>query len=90
LGIPDYSDVIKARARSLRTEGHTYREIRTLLRKDIPKGTLSYWFRNIAMSPDYYERILWLDKECILKAQLTNKQTLEKDSLLSERKIFTS
>ncbi len=76
--MPLYSDTLKSEARSLREQGHTYREIRTLLHQNIPKGTLSYWFRNISMPEDYYQRIKWLGKECILKAQLVNKQMLEK------------
>ncbi len=76
--IKDYPDQIKEKARKLRREGRTYREIQKALKLIIPKGTLSYWVRNIKMSPDYYKRIRLVINGNIWKAQKVNKQNLEK------------
>lgn len=73
---------------SLRKTCLTYREIREKLRLNIPKGTMSYWVRNIKMTPDFYKRINSLVKNNIWKAQAVNKQKLTKRlKLLRSRNI---
>jgi len=42
---------------SLRKKGKTYSEIRKKIKKEIPKSTLSYWCKNIYLSPLQQERI---------------------------------
>lgn len=56
-------DII-ARALALRKKGNTYTEISRALRVRISKSTLSYWCRNVNISPAYRPRI----QEVIRKA----------------------
>lgn len=48
---------IKEKAKSLRSLGKTYAEIRTSLGKNIPKSTLSYWCRGIKLPIHQLNRI---------------------------------
>lgn len=74
----EYSDEIKAHAQKLRLEGSTYREIQQKLKITIPKGTLSYWVRNITPSPSYFQRLNHQKIQNIVKAQQHNKKQLKK------------
>jgi len=44
------NDILKNKAISLRKKGNTYLEINAVLKRDIPKSTLSFWFRNLELS----------------------------------------
>jgi len=48
---------LKREAIKLRKEEKTYSEIRQILKKTIPKSTLSYWCRNIPLPFGYQKRI---------------------------------
>lgn len=73
-----YPQDVRNQARTLRSRGMTYPEIRQSLHLDIPKGTLSYWVRNLVMPPAYQARILRLSNGNILSALASNKLKLEK------------
>lgn len=47
----------KEQAISLRRQGKTYSEIKRALVSTISKGTLSYWFANVQLTPDQRRRI---------------------------------
>lgn len=53
----------------LRQKGKTYSEIQTLLRTSIPKGTLSYWCRNISLPTSYLSKLRRLNKLNFAKAR---------------------
>lgn len=71
-----YSPVVILAAKEYRSQGHTYREICKLLDEKVPKGTLSFWFKNIPMTTEYYQRIKGLGFQNIYKAQAHNKKVL--------------
>lgn len=48
---------IRKKAIALRKEGKTYSEVRRILTTDIPKSTLSYWFKNIKLSDKHQKKI---------------------------------
>ena len=52
-----YSPSTRARATALRRQGYTYTEICGELGRPIPKGTLSYWFKDIHLTPQQQDRI---------------------------------
>ncbi|MBI2190129.1 MAG: hypothetical protein HYU49_01145 [Candidatus Levybacteria bacterium] len=57
-------------ARKLRTQGKTYGEIRTILKLNIPKSTLSEWCKKISLPATYSERITKLNLNNLNKARL--------------------
>ena len=80
---------IKSRAKELRQQGLTYREIQDLLGKRIPKSTLSYWFKDIQLDETQVDRIRNLALEKLEKArhsaQTANKKIFEDRLARSER-----
>lgn len=54
----------------MRSEGHTYSEIRGTLNVKIPKGTLHSWFKDIVLPKTYYSKIAKLNVEHLKKARL--------------------
>jgi len=47
-----YPNVIKNKAREFRSQGKTSQEINDDLNLAVPKSTMSYWFRDIVLSPE--------------------------------------
>lgn len=73
-------------AKELRSQGYTYREICSYLDEKIPKGTLSFWFKNIPLTTEYYQKIKDLGYNNIYKAQAHNKKILaERLNLLRDK-----
>lgn len=58
------------KARSLRFQGKTYTEITRLLNYKIPKGTLSYWCRDIDLPKSYHQKIRRLNLEHLRRARV--------------------
>lgn len=58
----------------LRSVGKTYGEIRLLLKRHIPKSTLSDWCKNVILPKDYAERISALNFNNLNKARLIAKE----------------
>ena len=54
----------------LRNQGKTYGEIRFLLKRDIPKSTLSEWCKNAVLPKNYADRISALNVNNLNKARL--------------------
>ncbi len=59
----------KEKALVLRSRGYTFREIERKLNTSIPKGTLSYWCKNVALPKFYKEKINKLNKENLTKGR---------------------
>ncbi len=77
---------LKSKAQKLHGKGKTYTEIQTILGKKIPKSTLSYWCKNIALPQWYNKKIQNLKYLNLSRAQkmawLANKakqETILKD-----------
>src|SRR3989344_8398446 len=66
-----YPAQIIEKARQLRSFGKTYSEIRTSLKINSPKSTLSYWCRGVQLPPEYIQFISSLNKETLNKARKT-------------------
>ncbi len=64
------------KVQALRAQGYTYREICTLTKSRIPKGTLSGWLKGIPLPNSYYQKIHELGGDNIIKAQAQNKKVL--------------
>jgi hypothetical protein len=73
-----YSEEIIKQAQTLREQGRTFAEIQSVLGITIPKGTLSYWCKDIKLSKDQKQRISALVSENIqtqrLKALAVNRE----------------
>lgn len=54
----------------LRSQGKTYREIRLLLKRNIPKSTLSEWCKNATLPKNYVDKIALLNINNLNKARL--------------------
>ena len=52
-----YKDSLRNRVKQLRKTGKTYLEIKKIVRRRIPKSTLSYWCKNVKLSQKYQKRI---------------------------------
>ena len=76
-----YSFEVKQRIRALRKEGYTYTEIQVKLRKNIPKGTLSYICKDIVLTSKQQERI-----RDILQVQLAENR---KKAVIANREVFS-
>jgi len=72
-----YSQQVIQQAQELRRQGFTYREICHRLNHEIPKGTLSYWLKNISLPLAYYGRLQKSRITNIQIAQTANKQLLD-------------
>lgn len=70
----------RALARSLRREGYSYREIRAKL-GDIPKGTLNYWLRDVALTEEQERRLVEKARNAAERGRqrgaLTNRRSRE-------------
>ncbi len=70
---------LRRQAQQLRQRGKTYSEIKTLLRVDIPKSTLSYWCRNIILPKSYHAKVRRLNELSFVKArEISSKNRKEK------------
>lgn len=61
--------VVMDRARRLRAKGKTYSEINSILKIDIPKGTLSGWCKGVELPSWYKDKIEELNKSNFSNAQ---------------------
>jgi len=66
--MPDM-DSLRTRAVELRKRGLTYSEINKALGGSLPKSTLSYWFRDIALTKEQSERINANSKNDLARAR---------------------
>lgn len=64
-----YTPSFIAKARALRTEGKTYQEICEILKKPIPKATLSGWVKGIVPPHSYYEKLVVANLEHLARIQ---------------------
>ncbi|KKU87024.1 MAG: hypothetical protein UY18_C0049G0008, partial [Microgenomates group bacterium GW2011_GWF2_47_9] len=58
-----YPSQFREKARKLRIQGLTYREIWVQLGKFVPKGTLSSWVSDITLPPSYNSKVLKSHRE---------------------------
>jgi NMD protein affecting ribosome stability and mRNA decay len=63
------SIVLRQHAEQLRRKGKTFSEIKSLLKINIPKSTLSYWCRNVPVPKSYHAKVQRLNKLNFAKAQ---------------------
>lgn len=70
----------------LRSQGKTYREIRLLLKRNIPKSTLSGWCKNVTLPKNYVDRIALLNINNLNKARLIAHEIskIKREKLLKE------
>src|SRR3989344_8256888 len=70
----------------LRNQGKTYREIRLLLKRNIPKSTLSGWCKNATLPKSYADRIALLNLNNLNKARLIGHEIskIKREELLEE------
>lgn len=71
-----YPSYLISKAKDLRSQGFTYREICKEIGEKIPKSTLSSWFKSISPPVEYYERMKKLGFANIKLAQEYNKAQL--------------
>lgn len=68
---------LRQKVQSLRTKDKTYSEINNILHTSIPKSTLSYWCKDITVSPEYRKKVHCLVERNLskarVKARLANK-----------------
>lgn len=48
---------LKEKVTKLRRQGRTYKEIQNIVKKTIPKSTISYWCGNINLPKSYYKKV---------------------------------
>jgi len=60
---------LKSKAVALRKSGKTYNEIRRMLRRPVPKSTLSNWCHNVSLRPEYKAKIEQAMKKNIHKGR---------------------
>ncbi len=60
---------LRQQAEQLRRKGKTYSEIKSLLKTNTPKSTLSYWCRNITLPKSYNAKVQRLNKLNFAKAR---------------------
>lgn len=90
-----WDEVIKYRARKLRSRGRTYSEVCAQLGCRIPKSTLNVWFKDIILPDGYYKRVARMymrgpTKTALQKARKVNRIALEKrlDAIRNKRKYL--
>lgn len=66
-----YSKKLVQQVRLLRAQGKTYGEIQQLLKRKLPKSTLSEWCKNVLLPFNYTERISKLNLANLGKARST-------------------
>lgn len=75
--------LLRKKAVALREEGRTYTEIKQLLGMHIPKGTLSYWFQNVTISPAGKKR-----RQRLIDAQLVKSRKLAVEANKRNREAY--
>lgn len=65
-----YTPNLIQQVRELRTKGKTYGEINSLLKRSIPKSTLSEWCKDITLPQNYASRIAKLNMDNLNKGRL--------------------
>ena len=70
----------------LRNQGKTYGEIRLLLKRDIPKSTLSEWCKNATLPKNYSDRVAALNINNLNKARLIAQEIskIKREEFLKE------
>lgn len=68
--MPRYPIAIIEEVRGLRRKGKTYGEIRTTLKRNFPKSTLSEWCRNTSLPSRYIKRIARLNTENLSRGRI--------------------
>ncbi|MDP1690124.1 MAG: hypothetical protein Q8L52_02910 [bacterium] len=67
----------RQKAEQLRRKGKTYSEIKSFLKKDIPKSTLAYWCRDIPLPKSYHTKVRRLNELNFAKAQAISSKNRE-------------
>lgn len=80
-----YDKSLIQKAKKLRFESYTYREIRKELNLEIPKGTLYSWFKDVVLPKSYYDKVAKLNAEHLITAR---KVAVEANKI--KRKAFLS
>jgi len=65
-----YNMLLKQQILELRRQGKTYGEIKSIVKINIPKSTLSNWCKNILLSQDQRDRINRLTNDNLVRARL--------------------
>lgn len=60
---------LRRMAAALRAAGKTYTEIQKELGKTVPKSTLFYWCRNVALPSEYAEKIKLMNEEALRRGR---------------------
>lgn len=70
----------------LRNQGKTYKEIGLLLKRNIPKSTLSEWCKNATLPKSYVDRITLLNLNNLNRARLIGHEIskIKREELLEE------
>src|SRR3989338_4346865 len=70
----------------LRNQGKTYGEIRLLLKRDIPKSTLSEWCKNATLPKNYSDRVAAFNINNLNKARLIAQEIskIKREEFLKE------
>ena len=55
--MPRYLKNFIGKTKELRRQGKTYSEIKAILKTNIPKSTLSSWFKDIRKPKQYLEKV---------------------------------
>jgi hypothetical protein len=69
---------IREKARQLRSEGYTYSEICSSLKVPLPKSTLSYWCRDVALPKGYASRVKSLNLASLQMSRLLASEANQK------------
>src|SRR3990170_98554 len=82
--MPRYLKNFIGKTKELRRQGKTYSEIKAILKTNIPKSTLSSWFKDIRKPKQYLEKywmnIINIPKEFFYKARV-DPRTIGKPSI---------
>lgn len=69
-----YTSSLILKAKALRHQGKTFSEINNILNTNIPKSTLSTWFKNVEITRDYYQKVKSINSANLSKArEIANK-----------------
>lgn len=77
-----YTKEIRLGAINLRLQGKTYQEINVLLNRQIPKSTISYWFRGLELSSEIQEN---LSKKIAQKLIVARKKAVAANKVIRDK-----
>lgn len=75
------TSTLKIVARNLRRKGFTTTEIQRQIGVKVPKATMSYWFRDVDLSPEARRRLSWATKVNLPVARLKSGAKRKKQRL---------